>query len=312
MPRKSQGNRLFNNVKDIIKDASTMSKMLESPNKKLTNRDNDEDDFKMPSSKSASSKQFESTPVRRSVKKYGSGSSSKKRKQSRRLRSETKRQCLSEERSDTPSIEPYSTGDETRVLDTPDRELAKTIDFEQSINETPGNSTSILNTCLSMEPIDEKDELNSSDETFQDANKTLSAPEDNSLAFDKVTEECNDTNVLDHCLLLESPGGGLFQPDESKIDKTVIKASNETKLFDDSNYTKNESALMNLNLTDIESSLNSYPENTFYGLPMTVKDMLLQIRGIPSLYGKHNHQLFLRVFNTPFVLLFVGPTSEVL
>ncbi|XP_066932917.1 helicase POLQ-like [Clytia hemisphaerica] len=264
----------------------------------------------MPSTKSSSNKQCQSTPVRRSVRKSGSCSGSKKRKQNnRRLRSESKRQCLSEKGSNTSTMEPYTNEDETRILDTPDRELAKTIDFEQSVGETPGNSTSILNTCLSIDPIDEKDESNNSVEiSFQDPNKTLSAPEDDFLC-DRTIGENNETNVLDHCLPLESSGVDLFQPDKSKIDKTVIKESNETKLFDDFNFTKNESALVNMNLTDIESSANSYPENTFYGLPMTVKDMLLQIRGIPSLYEWQNDCLNLSSVINRKNIVYSLPTS---
>ena len=67
----------------------------------------------------------------------------------------------------------------------------------------------------------------------------------------------------------------------------VNSESLKTKLFfNDSEFTKNESALMKLELTDVELSYNSYPQNTFYGLPLNVREILIQTRGISKLYGE--------------------------
>lgn len=135
-------------------------------------------------------------------------------------------------------------------------------------------SSSILNQRFSFDANDEKPCNSNLDEFDQDTDVTLIKPENPSDG------ESPCGGDLDKCI------SETFY--ESAIsDENCVKTLCGTKLFfNDSEFTKNESALMKLELTDVESLYNSYPQNTFYGLPLNVREILIQTRGISKLYGE--------------------------
>lgn len=95
-----------------------------------------------------------------------------------------------------------------------------------------------------------------------------------------IPSDCSDISDTDHDSR-ENDGDN----DDQKIEKTPKTSC----LFD---MTKDNEQFAALNLTQISSNLlptaaavREYRLDTFYGLPMKVKDILLQNRGISKLYG---------------------------
>lgn len=148
------------------------------------------------------------------------------------------------------------------------------IDDQEQLS--PCMTSSILNQRLSNESISENDENPCNSKTpykvDKDSDETLIKLVDPSVN----NTPCGDD--LDKCI-------STFY-ESALLDENCSKTPCVTKLFNDSEFTKNESALVNMELTSVESLYNSYPQNTFYGLSLNVKEILIQTRGISKLYGE--------------------------
>lgn len=135
-------------------------------------------------------------------------------------------------------------------------------------------SSSILNQRLSNVSFDENNEkacriLNYGDQGNDDTLVKLENLNDSKTPCGSDLNKCLSEDFYESAFLDEN-----------------LKTQCATKLFDDSEFTKNESALMKLELTEVEYFYNSYPQNTFYGLPLNLKEILIQTRGISKLYGE--------------------------
>ncbi|XP_065666550.1 helicase POLQ-like isoform X3 [Hydra vulgaris] len=102
----------------------------------------------------------------------------------------------------------------------------------------------------------------------------------------------------------------LFLMNESSCEDTII--SSQKNLLENLNDS-NEKILACLNVTELSSSANSNNEqsnnDTFYDLPIRVRDYLFHIRGIKSLYSWQNHCLKLPAVRKRKNLIYSLPTS---
>ena len=292
--RKRGANSLFKNI-DEIKDQS-ITNVLKTP----TNEDNDHE-FKAEPKKQQRVTQSTPLSTRRSSSRRKSVSSKRKKSYGNTsitvLSSEKlKKRRSSLDESNISSLELFSGNDSISVKDVENADRDTSI--ETALNKTID---------LSLNAIEEKSELPSPGLTASLMNDIVSAglcDENNSFDKDETSKEqlspCPSSSILNQCLS-NNVSSDECEETMVKHDKTILEkydldncltetfyesTSNATKLFNDSDYTKNESALMKLELTAIESSVNKYPENTFYGLSFDVKEILNQTRGIKTLYGK--------------------------
>ena len=92
--------------------------------------------------------------------------------------------------------------------------------------------------------------------------------------------------------------------DNNERDKLI-----KSNLFGDSNVTKDELMLAELNLTEIAQTRNvidvEFDSETFYGLPMKVKDILVVNRGIANLYGNVNNSFIRKLVHVMINLVFL-------
>ena len=305
MSRKS-GNSLFKDIGEI--KGESVKGILKTPI--IDEEEEDGKDFEEPKHRVA-----QSTPLstrrssrrkngfkRKNNSRSGTGSNEK----SKKIRSSAELNSCVELFSENESISIKDIeGIENNPLEVPlgDIDLAKTISFssdvigDKSELPSPGLTASMINKHFSGETpgknIDNKDKENScsnkqkhlspciisssvlnqrlSNETFDGSEGTLTQVEKPN------NNQTPSEGQLDKCLT---------ETFYESVDDDVMRSGCAARLFNDSNFTKNESALMKLELTNVESSYNTYPQNTFYGLPPIVKEILIQTRGITKLYGE--------------------------
>jgi len=157
-------------------------------------------------------------------------------------------------------IEERSSGEV--IVNTADVNLAKTLDFDCSYQ----TSVDLYNDCN-----DNNKSVNELDRCI--TNETTLFEEKSDEQTKNIEETLSETALLDRRL-------------SSDTLNIQIQENTFSKMIDESNFSRDE-GLRNMNLTEIESSCERYPDNTFYGLPLNVKDILVQTRGISKLYGRY-------------------------
>lgn len=145
---------------------------------------------------------------------------------------------------------------------------AKTLPLDDSIHESLKGGSRTFN-----HPVDDMDEQ------MLFLSGTTKADED-------ITVESfnnSETTFLNKCITSDTVTD--FENEKDETMKTSC-------LFDATNMTRDNEQLAELNLTQISSdamnvSPKEYKSDTFYGLPMHVKQILMQNRGISKLYGMY-------------------------
>ena len=185
-----------------------------------------------------------------------------KRKKTPR-RSDTKRRKRISN-GNSPSEINYSlhTIDETKsdaIADTDDVNLAKTVD------------------CSNQTSVELNDDTHSHDKSDNELNRCIT---NETTLFEEESVLDNQTRNVEETLSETALLDKRLSSDTLNIQ---IQENTFSKMIDESNFSRDE-GLRNMNLTEIESSCDRYPDNTFYGLPLNVKDILVQTRGISKLY----------------------------
>ena len=136
--------------------------------------------------------------------------------------------------------------------------------------------------------VSNKEQSNFLNEKFNIIGSNFKSSEDPESCPELIPETQNQTISIHDQNISCSPH---LLMDETYGEDTILKESQKLNFLENSNICNDESFFAQLNVTELSSSAASNIEqnksDTFYDLPMKVKDYLFQIRGVNSLYGKY-------------------------